>query len=378
MRKYLRYIIPTIIIVLTVLTSILFAELRTIPHPSNYRASVPTATQNVSPDAVVDTRFLATLSKDVFPLEREANEVVWVPEQSAFYTHGGDKGRGSGSTESDSGIYKYVPGSNPVKVADLPTALHHIGFTYSLDTGKIYTYAGGVSFSGGGNQIYWFNPQDNTTGICAEVYPYNAVSVVAEYSTVQKKTYLFGGFNSDYVYHEIWKHDPVTGTVTKSKATLSGVFAFQATVYVEREDAVYLLGGIDKTGTSRTEIYRFDCTAEEITLLDAVSPDNKTKGMGAYYDSDLNVVVLAGGRDGNPWTGYTSRIWTFDLADYSVRVLSSALPGFVDDLGGGYDPINGKGYFMRVTPQGYKGYSRREPYSFGDSQKYICEIIHSE
>ncbi len=164
--------------------------------------------------------------------------------------------------------------------------------------------------------------------------------------------------------------------MTKLDATLSGAFAFQASVYVEEEDAIYLFGGIDKNGTSRTEIYKFVSATEEVILLAAVAPDSYTKGMGAYYDPDLGIIVLAGGRDGGPFTGYTSRLWIFDLVDYSVRLLDCTLPGFVDDFGGGYDPVNGKGYFMRVTPQGYAGYSEHEPYSFGDSQRYIYEISH--
>ena len=326
-----------------------------------------------------DTSFVLTLSSDVFPLEREANEVVWVSEQGTFFTHGGDKGRGRGYTESDSGIYKYAPGSNPAKVADLPKPLHHIGFAYSPDTGLVYTYAGGTSFKGGGTQIYWFNPADNTTGTCAETYPYNSVTVSAVYSTVQKKTYLFGGFNSSHIYREMWKHDPIAHTVTKiGNVEVGTACIFQVIVYVEPEDAIYLLGGMDVSGKSVTEICRFDCAAEKMTLLDEVCPDNKTKGMGAYYDSDVGVIVLAGGRNGNPWTGYTTRMWVFSPSDCSTRVLSCTLPGFCDDLAGGFDTVTNKGYFMRVTPEGYAGYSKNDPCAYGDNQKYICEVSHRE
>ncbi len=326
-----------------------------------------------------DDSFTILQSRDVFPLDREASEVVWVPEQSAFYTHGGDKGSGDGYVESDSGIYKYVPGHNPVKVADLPVPLHHIGFAYNSGTGLIYTYAGGRDFTGGGTQIYWFDPRNNATGVSAETFPYDSVAVSAEYSPVQKLTYLFGGFDSTQSYREVWKHDAATGSVTKSESSLvGGGFFFMATVYVEPEDAVYLIGGLDEAGNSRTEIYRFDCATEKITVLDATTPDNKTKGMGSYYDPILNAIVLAGGRDGHPWTGYTNRIWVLNLGDYSVKVLSSTLPSALDDLDGGYSTVNDKGYFMRVTPKGYIGYAVLEPYSCGNRQRYIVEVARSK
>ena len=369
MRKHL--LLASIGTLLVVILCVAFMAGKVVSHPSNFKNDVTGFVPGVT-TATEEIRITASQSTDVFPLEREANEVAWVPDQSAFYTHGGDRGRKPGYVDSDSGIYKYVPGSNPVKVADLPSPIHHTGFAYNYATGKIYTYAGGEIQTAGDHHIFWFDPRDNSTGTCTEVYPYDAVSVVAEYSIIQQKTYLFGGFNSNHVYFEIWIHDPVSGTVTKSNTLMSQAFSFQATVYVEPEDAIYLIGGIDINGTSRTEIYKFDCATESITQLNVTTPDNKTKGMGAYYDPDLNIIVIAGGRNGNPWTGYTARIWTLDLSDYSVRIMKTSLPSFVDDLAGGY--ANGKGYFMRVTPTGYNGYSRREPYCFGDNQCYICVI----
>lgn len=330
-----------------------------------------------------DYGFSSTLSKDVFPLEREANEIVWVPEQSAFYTHGGDKGEGYGYTESDSGIYKYVPGSTPIKVADLPIPLHHIGFAYCPDTEKIYTYGGGQDFIVGGNQICWFDPKNNNTGVCTETYPYRAVALSAEYSTTQKVVYLFGGFNSEETYREIWKHDPIAGTVTKvDTAILGDGFCFQATVYVDTEDAVYLFGGFNESGTTKTDIYRFDCAVEEITRLNVTCPDNKTKGMGSYYDFNLNAVVLAGGRDGNPWTAYTNRIWVLYLSSHITDTLACTIPAPCDDLDGGYDPTTGKGYFMRVVTHNYRdtlrGYIGQGQYCRGSRQKYICEVAYQK
>lgn len=376
MQKRTGYVLAATVLVLSLVLGMLYAH-GTIPiTPAVGLTAIATLDKDTS---ARDKGLAATQSWDVFSLEREANEVVWIPEQSAFYTHGGDKGRGDRYTESDSGIYRYSPGSAPSKVADLPSPIHHTGFAYSPDTGLAYAYAGGENLASFGKQIYWFSPRSNTTGICSELFPYSAVSVVAEYSTKQKKTYLFGGFNSSYVYHEVWVHDPAAKTITKSGTMLPPTaFAFQAAVYIETEDAVYLFGGIDKVGVSRTEIYRFDCLTEKITLLGVSCPDNRTKGMGAYHDTLLNAVVLAGGRDGGPWTGYTSRMWMLYLDDYSARILQCTLPGFCDDLDGGYDTVNNVGYFMRVTPFGYAGFSAKEPQCFGDSQKYICEVRHRE
>ncbi|MGR3295994.1 MAG: kelch repeat-containing protein [Candidatus Bathyanammoxibius sp.] len=331
-----------------------------------------------------DFGFNVVASDDEFDLEREGSTAVWVQSEGAIYTHGSDLGRTSEPpyVKSDSRIYKYVPGSDPTVIANLPSPLHHLGMAYSPDTGLIYTYGGGVDFTGGGNQIFWIDPATETTGTAAEVLPYDLVGVNAVYSTVQKKTYLFGGFVTAAVgaLNEIWRHDPLTGEVIQLGATLPGdARVFQAAVYVEPEDAIYLFGGLgEDVLTSYQDIYRFAVATETIELLAATTPDPMSKYMGAYYDPVLNAVVLAGGRHG-PYgsgfeEGYTTRMWAFDLDDYSTYVMNNTIMGFVDDLAGVYNPDNGKGYFMRVTPEGYTGFSEREPHSYGDSAKYIAEV----
>jgi len=66
------------------------------------------------------------------------------------------------------------------------------------------------------------------------------------------------------------------------------------------------------------------------------------------------------------------------LAAQEAYVLDATIPGFCDDLDGGYDLDNGKGYFMRVTPEGYMGCSVKEPHSYGDNQQYICEVEYHD
>ncbi len=335
-----------------------------------------------------DFGFNVVKSDDEFDLEREASTAVWVQNEGAIFTHGSDLGRTSLTpyTESDDRIYKYVPGSNPEVIAYLPEPLHHLGMAYSPDTDLIYTYGGGVDFTGGGNQIFWIDPTTETAGTAAEVLPYDLVAVTAVYSTVQKKTYLFGGFVQAAIgaIDEIWRHDPLTGEVIQLGATLPGDSrVFQAAVYVEPEDAIYLFGGLgEDVLTSYQDIYRFDAATETIELLTATTPDPMSKYMGAYYDPVLNAAVLAGGRHG-PYgpgeeEGYTTRMWAFDLEDYSTYVMDGTIMGFVDDLAGVYNPDNGKGYFMRVTPEGYTGFSPGEPHSYGDESTLIAEVSSSD
>jgi len=259
--------------------------------------------------------FTATRSPDVFPTQREGNTVVWVDSEGAFFIHGGNRSRIAPIVGQDSEIYKYVPGSNPVKVLDILSPVHHTTMTYDIETGLVYLYGGGYDPNEGGNAIQWFDPATYETGLVDLVMPYNLVGCNAEYSTVQDKIYVFIGFGVGVYVNEVWKHDPIAGTFTQISIEpfVGGDFlVFPTMVYVEPEDAIYIFGGIDTNSQTTTNIWRFDCATETSELLDAACPDEMTKFRGSYYDPALNVVVLAGGRH-NPWTtedgeGYTTRI----------------------------------------------------------------------
>jgi hypothetical protein len=310
----------------------------------------------------------ANILDEVFPTETEHRQTVFVVQnENAAYSMTGEAPDGT----PDDDVLKWTRGEgNPTKVADLDIAVSCGYIVYIPDTDLIYIYGGWKDRVNITDKIQWFNPKDNTTGVCTEAIPEPVFAYAcAAYSTVQKAAYTFGGWYTNGSFStKIFKHDPIAQTFIEIEATVPWQSCASAAVYVPSQDAIYLFGGFDTTQNPTNKIARFNCATETMIQLDAICPDVMTKTMGAFYDSDTKLIVLGGGRSFSTNTfSYTKRIWTFDPKDYSVTTHSCELPASTDDVGGFYNPTTKRGYLLTVPHIEVENHC-------GADQKYICEL----
>lgn len=294
----------------------------------------------------------------------EDRPTVWNPDLNRAYSFGGSP---DNEVTILTAIYKWIPGGDPVKVADLDTAVSKSAVVYDQNTGLYYIYGGMTGQAAATNVIQWFDPSDDTEGTLGYTLPVAVGGLAGVHSTVNHHNYIFGGCfwnGSNWESQDsILRHDPddsegdgeiydlaneTPSVEMNHKYTLG-----DQVVYVDPDDVAYIIGGkYNLSGGGAldyNEIQKFDCAAETLSVTSLVMPHTIAASPACYYDPVLDRVFVCGGSNYNV-SIYYKDVWTFDPDNddksWGASGANDLMPAENDDFWGVYDTSTNKAYWV--------------------------------
>jgi len=219
---------------------------------------------------------------------------------------------GGGSVLGDVWAYDYNTNTWTQKsMAISPPARYQSAMVYDSKSDRILLY-GGYSSGSPLSDMWAYNYNTDTwTQISLKSYPVAKYSYGMAYDSESDKVILFGGYSlSGTILDQTWAYDYNTNTwLHLNPSVIPPERTDFSMVYDSESDRIILYGGVTGTYYLR-DTWAYDYNSNTWTYLNPSNSPPANTGYGFAYNSQYDISILFGGREGSG--AYKDQTWAFD------------------------------------------------------------------
>ena len=270
----------------------------------------------------IDTRTATALPVNL-PIERSGAAAVYVPSCGTAYVLGGEQWF-FGSTDI---VAFDVNTRTSTAITARVDGRSGASAIYADSTRKSYVFGGESLKAPVSQSILVYDVDHVSVSTLDAVLPVSRTDTAAVYDPGTNRGYVFGGMwpgDTPQYFHDIFRFDVTTETITPTGAVLPTGRAGMAAAYAPARGKAYLFGGTDQSGCLN-EILIYDPAEDQLTLLPETLPTPAAYA-AAVYDARTDKVYLFGGWNPDVADQHLDEIVVFDVSSETTALFPASLP----------------------------------------------------